>query len=88
MLSVAGALVRMEKARCEYPARLDDPGELRPEAAPATFSWATQDVSRTGIMGDAPAASEEKGRRWLELGADRVAEQIAELCRIGQRQRS
>jgi creatinine amidohydrolase len=88
MLAAAGRLVRLEKARCEYPARLDDPGELRPEAAPATFSWATQDVSATGIMGDAPAATEDKGRRWLELGAEKLGEQIAELCRAGQRERS
>jgi creatinine amidohydrolase len=84
MLAAAGSLVRMEHARCEYPARIDDPSPLRPEAAPATFSWASQDISKTGIMGDATAASAEKGMRWLELGAERYAEQIAELCRAGR----
>ena len=69
------------------PARIDDPGELRPEAAPATFSWATQDVSRTGIMGDARAATAEKGMRWLESGAAKYAGQIADLCRSGKRRR-
>jgi creatinine amidohydrolase len=86
MLAAAGHLVRMERARCEYPARLEDRGALKPEAAPATFSWATQDVSATGIMGDAPSASEEKGRLWLEMGVQRYVEQIAELCRAGRSQ--
>ena len=84
MLAAAGHLVRMVEARCEYPAQIDDPGELRPEAAPATFSWATKDVSRTGIMGNAPIATAEKGRRWLEAGADRYAALIAELCSRGR----
>jgi len=87
MLAAAGGLVRMGNARCEYPAHIDDPGELRPEAAPATFSWATQDVSRTGIMGDARAATAEKGMRWLESGAAKYAGQIADLCRSGKRRR-
>jgi len=83
MLAV-GSPVRMERAACEFPARIDDRGELRPEAAPATFSWASQDVSRTGVMGDATAATVEKGRAWLELGAEKYAENIAELCRAGR----
>jgi creatinine amidohydrolase len=81
MLAAAGRHVKMRAASCEYPARLGDPGELRPECAPATFSWATQDVSGSGIMGDATAATAEKGARWLDQGADRYAEQIEELCR-------
>jgi creatinine amidohydrolase len=84
MLAAVPELVHMRSASCEYPASLGDPGELRPEAAPATFSWATTDISRSGIMGDAPAASAEKGRRWLELGAASYAEQILEICREGR----
>jgi creatinine amidohydrolase len=84
MLAAAGGLVRMEHARCEYPGHVDDPSPLKPEAAPATFSWASQDLSKTGIMGDATAASAEKGMRWLELGAEKYAEQIAELCCAGR----
>ena len=34
-------IVRMDRAVCEYPARVDDPGALRPEAAPAVFAWKT-----------------------------------------------
>jgi creatinine amidohydrolase len=86
MLAAAGKHVRMDAASREYPASLTDPGKLRPEAAPATFSWASQDVSRSGIMGDASSATAEKGRRWLDQGADRYAAQIMELCRRGRAQ--
>ena len=84
MLATVPQRVRMQSASCEYPASLGDPGELRPEAAPATFSWATQDVSKSGIMGDATAASAEKWLRWLDLGAARYAEQILDLCKEGR----
>jgi creatinine amidohydrolase len=84
MLAAAGPLVKMAGARCEYPARLEDPGLLRPEAAPATYSWATQDVSKSGIMGDATVATEDKGRRWAEQATRRYLEQVAELCRVGK----
>lgn len=65
LLAVAQRRVDMAKAVCEYPARLGDPGELRPETAPATFAWASQDVSVSGVMGDATAATAEKGERWI-----------------------
>jgi hypothetical protein len=54
-------------------ARLDDPGEVRPVAAPALVAWASRDVSLSGIMGDATAATAEKGERWLEHGATAYA---------------
>lgn len=76
MLAIAPEYVDVAAAVKEYPARLDAPGSLRPENAPATFAWATQDVSLTGVMGDAPAASAEKGRRWLELGSAAYARAI------------
>ncbi len=84
MLAVASPLVSMAEAVCEYPAGIADPGQLRPEAAPATFSWATRDISRTGVMGDARSATVEQGRIWIDRLAQNYAEQIAELCREGQ----
>jgi len=80
MLAVVPDRVRQEKARCEYPARIEDPGELRPEQAPAIVSWTAQDLSRSGIMGDATAASAEKGRRWLDLQSRAYADAIGRLC--------
>jgi len=79
MLAVAGELVTMSKAVCEYPAQLSDLGELRPEDAPAIFSWSTDDISHSGVMGDATAATHEKGRRWLEAQSAAVARRIEEL---------
>ena len=79
MLAVAGQHVDMAQARCEFPARLDAPGQLRPEAAPARFAWVTRDVSASGIMGDATAATRENGERWLAHGAERIAAAILAL---------
>jgi creatinine amidohydrolase len=84
LLAAAGQLVQPDRAVCEYPAFLHDPGELRPIAAPATVAWATRDLSASGIMGDAPAATAEKGRRWLEQGATQLAAAIAAVGRAAR----
>lgn len=81
MLAVADELVTMSKAVCEYPAQLSDPGELRPEDAPVIYSWATEDVSHSGVMGDATAATHEKGRRWLDAQSAALARRIEELLK-------
>ncbi|MFT3870640.1 MAG: creatininase family protein [Nibricoccus sp.] len=79
MLAVADELVTMSKAVCEYPAQLSDPGEVRPEDAPAIISWATEDISHSGVMGDATAASHEKGHRWMDAHCAALASRIEEL---------
>jgi creatinine amidohydrolase len=84
LMAVAGQLVHSAAARCEYPARLEDPGELRPERSAATYAWATRDLSASGIIGDATTATAEKGARWLELTANAYAEAIVELGRAGR----
>ena len=76
MLACAPELVRMQQAVGEYPARLGVPGELRPEDAPATFSWLTSDISQSGVMGDARKATVAQGRRWLDAAATALAERI------------
>jgi creatinine amidohydrolase len=84
IMAAAPGLADPAKAVCEYPARIDDPGEVRPVAAPALAAWASRDVSRSGVMGDAAAATAEKGERWLEQGAASLAAAIAEVCRLGR----
>jgi creatinine amidohydrolase len=79
MLGCAPELVRMEKATCEYPARLDDPGELRPENAPAVFSWISSDISKSGVMGDATKGTRAKGLHWLDLASTALAKRITAL---------
>jgi creatinine amidohydrolase len=80
LLAVAPQRVRMDRAVCEYPARLGDPGELRPEAAPATFAWISQDVSASGVMGDATVATAEKGGRWIAQIAAGYAARIVAMA--------
>ena len=72
------------EAVCEFPARLEDQGEVRPVGAPALVAWASRDVSKTGTMGGATAATAEKGELWLEQGAAGYAMAIAEACRVGR----
>jgi creatinine amidohydrolase len=84
VMAAAGHFTHPSRAVCEFPAKLGDPGEVRPVAAPALVAWASRDVSKSGVMGDATAATAAKGERWLELGASAYAEAIAEVCRIGR----
>ncbi len=79
MLAIAADTVLMDRAICHYPASIGDPGELRPENAPAVYSWKTRDIAPDGVMGDATRATVEKGRRWFEAALDEVAESIRSL---------
>jgi len=81
MLAVAPELVRMDRAVREYPARVDDPGELRPDRAAATFAWMTRDLSQSGVMGDATRATREKGDCWLSGASAALAREIGRLSR-------
>jgi creatinine amidohydrolase len=85
ILAAAGALADPSRAVCEYPARIEDPGSVRPVAAPALQAWASRDVSKSGTMGDAASATAQKGERWLELGATAYAQAISEACRAARR---
>jgi creatinine amidohydrolase len=79
MLAASPGLVHMDRAVCEYPARLDAPGVLRPEGAAAVFAWKTADLSKSGVMGDATLATPEKGRRWLDEASAALARRIEAL---------
>ncbi len=83
--AVAPDYVRMEDAVCEYPASINDPGKIRPERAPGTFAWISSDLSRYGIMGDAPAGSQEKGKKWLQLAAHGYAKCIRDIGESARR---
>jgi creatinine amidohydrolase len=84
MLAAAGSLVRMDDAVCEYPMKLGETRELRPERAPGTFAWVSQDFGRSGVMGDAPAATVEKGERWIAAAAAGYAQAVERLCVEGR----
>ncbi|MDF9826276.1 creatinine amidohydrolase/Fe(II)-dependent formamide hydrolase-like protein/REP element-mobilizing transposase RayT [Ereboglobus sp. PH5-10] len=68
MLACAPELVRMDKAVREYPARPLD-----------SFAWMTRDVSQSGVMGDATAATAEKGRAWMDAATAALAARISRL---------
>jgi creatinine amidohydrolase len=85
LLAEAPQYVKMDEAACEYCGHVDDPGELRPERAPATMAWVTADLSKSGVMGDATAATAEKGAAWIALAAERYAAAIDQLCRENRR---
>lgn len=78
--AIAPQYVDMSLAVSEYPDPAAASGQLRPEAAPATFAWVTADVSRSGIMGDAPAGTAERGHHWLEITARSYAQKITALA--------
>lgn len=79
MLALAPALVKRDLAMCHYPARLDDPGLLRPEGAALTFGWTTRDIAPQGVMGDARSATPELGEEWCARAAESLAEAIERL---------
>ncbi len=81
MLALLERHVRPELAVCDYFGKLGDPGELRAERTAVNFNWASQDLSKTGIMGNAPAGTKEKGERWLPLVGQGYADAIAKICR-------
>lgn len=75
-----GQAIEMDYATCEFPASTEDPGQLRPEAAPAIYSWATADLSESGVMGDARAANRELGRAWFAGETDSLVRNLVQIC--------
>lgn len=80
MLACAPDCVHLNRAVAEYPPRLDDPGELRPERTAATYGWLTRDLSRSGVIGNPTRATPEKGRAWLDGTGTALAAAIRRLC--------
>jgi len=64
MLAILPEQVRMERAVTEYPHDLPQNSLLNMEGA-LPFAWVTRDLTRSGVLGDATAATREKGDRIL-----------------------
>lgn len=75
MLAIAPELVRLDRLGAEYP---PPPGRVGPKG-PLSYSWRTQDLSASGVIGDATAASREKGEAILAGLASGWAEVLREL---------
>jgi creatinine amidohydrolase len=50
------------------------------------MAWITSDLSRSGVMGDAPAGTAEKGRRWCTQMASAYAGAITDLAHAAKAQ--
>ena len=79
MLALLESQVHMEYAVAEYPPVTS--GRLRPEGA-LSQAWLTQDLSRSGVIGDPTTASVEKGHLWLQRLGSTWAGVLDELSRL------
>jgi creatinine amidohydrolase len=50
-----------------------------PFQGPLTFAWLTEDITPTGVLGDATAADPEKGERFLADAAAETADLLREI---------
>jgi creatinine amidohydrolase len=79
LLTSVPELVDQSAYTSNYIADVTKPAMLLPENAPATFAWLTKDIAASGVMGDPRPASAEKGARWLEQSATRLAAALTEM---------
>ncbi|ASC71531.1 Creatininase [Halomicronema hongdechloris C2206] len=77
MLAILPEQVRMAQAIKEYPPGLPE-GLLSLEGA-LPFAWTTRDLSRSGVVGDAIAATPEKGEQILDSLAQGWTQVIREI---------
>ena len=81
MLALRPDAVRRDRADCVYPPdRL--PGSAIGPKGPLAYAWRTEELSASGTIGDATAASREKGERLLDLLADGWATLITEVYHL------
>jgi len=74
LLHASPSLVHPEQYTSNYIARVDQPEPLKPEGSAANFAWLTKDIATSGVLGDPSAATAEKGARWSDEAATRIAE--------------
>jgi creatinine amidohydrolase len=82
MLAILPEQVRLEKAVAEYPPEQPENSLLSWEGK-LPVSWATKDISKTGVIGDATTATKEKGDRILESVSDGWVQVIQEIYAFG-----
>jgi creatinine amidohydrolase len=81
LLASVPQLVERPSYTVNYIADAAKPEMLLPENAPATFAWLTRDIAPSGVMGDPRPASAEKGVRWLDQAATRLAAALEAMVR-------
>lgn len=83
MLALLPEQVKMELAVTEYPQGLPEESLLSMEGK-LPFAWLTKELSKSGVIGDAKAATKEKGDRILESVADGWVKVIKDIYRFRQ----
>jgi creatinine amidohydrolase len=78
MLSLLPAQVKMDQAVAEYPPQKPE-GSLLSWEGKLPVSWVTEDISKSGVIGDPTTATKEKGDRILESVANGWVEVIKEI---------
>jgi creatinine amidohydrolase len=81
LLASVPELVDRSAYTANYIADIAKPATLLPENAPAVFAWLTRDIASSGVLGDPRPASAEKGARWIEEAAGRLASALEEMAR-------
>jgi len=85
ILALLPEQVKMDKAVAEYPPEIPNTTLLTPEGR-LPFAWATKDVSKSGVIGDATTATLEKGEQILESVSDGWVQVIKEIYAFQQPQ--
>ncbi len=68
-------LVRQELAPSSIPTHLQKL-KYPPFMGPLTFAWLTQDITETGVLGDATTADPAKGEHFLSDAATQIADML------------
>ncbi len=85
LLSLLPEQVRIERAVKEYPQGLS-PNSLLSMEGELPFAWLTQELSQSGVIGDATVATAEKGKQILESLAAGWARVIQDVYNFRQPQ--
>jgi len=88
LLAAVPELVDSASYSVNYIADVSRPELLLPENGPATFAWLTRDMAASGVLGDPRPATAEKGARWLEQAATRLAAALEAMANYSHPQKA
>lgn len=73
--------VRQDKLKADYPDCFDGCGYLD-FSGKVSYGWMTEDVSKTGVVGDPTGATPEEGERWLSHVTEMLYGAFLEILHI------
>jgi creatinine amidohydrolase len=82
MLAFQPQTVRMDKAKDfrTFTQEMEREFQQLRHAQPAGFGWMSQDLSEPGAMGNAAAATKEKGESLAQYGAEKFVELLRDVA--------